>query len=97
MSKYHPIPAPTPPAPSGPQSLTRLAFIRLCQTAGGMTPEMTVAAYNDVNLQYMWLMFEIATGVERDDTDTQGGLDALAALGYLPNGAQAVIDAWPAA
>ena len=97
MSKYHPIPAPTPSGPSGPQSLTKLAFIRLCQSAGGMTPEMTVAAYNDANLQYMWLMFEIATGVERDDTDTQGGLDALAALGYLPNGAEAVIDAWPSA
>ena len=97
MSKYHPIPAPTPPAPSGPQSLTRLEFIRLCQSAGGMTPEMTVAAYNDSNLKYMWLMFEIATGVERDDADTQGGLDALETLGYLPNGAQAVIDAWPSA
>ena len=97
MSKYNPIPAPTPPAPSGPQSLTKLAFIRLCQTAGGMTPEMTVAAYNDVNLQYMWLMFDIATGVERDDTDTRDGLDALEALGYLPNGAQEVIDVWPSA
>jgi hypothetical protein len=88
-------PEPVPEPEPMPQALTKLAFIRLCQSVGGMTSEMTVAAHGDAHLRYMWLMFEIAAEVERDDPDTQGGLDALSALGYLPNGKQSVADAWP--
>lgn len=60
-----------------------------------MTDAMLVAARNDANLAAMWIKLEMAMGVERDDADTAAGLAALAALGYLPNGAQAVLDAWP--
>lgn len=78
-----------------PQSLTQLAFIRLCQSAGGATPTMILAAKADANLAYMWLEFEMASTVEKNDPGTTEGLTALETLGYLPNGAQAVLDAWP--
>jgi hypothetical protein len=39
----------------------------------------------------------MASVVELTNLDTQGGLVALEALGYVPNGANAVLQAWPSA
>ena len=89
--------APVVPQPVVPKPLTKLEFIRLCRSAGGSTPDMIVAAKKDVLLEYMWMEFEMAHGVEKDDPSTAEGLGALETLGYLPNGAQAVLDAWPSA
>lgn len=87
---------PGPPEPT-PRALTRVEFVRLCMSAGGMTPEMLVQAKADPALAAMWIMLEMATEVSRDDPEIEPGLTALAQLGYLPDGAQAVLDAWPAA
>ena len=83
--------------PVAPKPLTQLEFIRLCRSAGGSTPEMIVAAKKDALLEYMWMEFQMAHGVEKGDPGTAEGLSALQELGYLPNGAQAVLDAWPSA
>lgn len=80
-----------------PQSLTKLQFVRLIKSAGGTTNEQVVAAYKDPALEFFWLMFELATSVERDDPEIAEGLGALEQLGYLPNGTQAVLDGWPMA
>lgn len=81
--------------PLQPGSLTKLQFISLGQKAGGMTDAQLVAARGDANLAAMWIKLELAEQVDRDNADTQTAISALDALGYLPNGAQAVLDAWP--
>ena len=91
--EYEP-PAEPDPSPQ-PATLTKLQFITLGQTAGGMTDSQLVAAKGDANLAAMWVKFEMATAVDRDDPNTQAAVAALEQLGYLPNGAQAVLDAWP--
>jgi hypothetical protein len=78
-----------------PAAIGKVEFIRLVQTAGGMTDAMLVAAHEDVNLKPLWIKFQMASVVEIADPDTQGGLVALEALGYVPNGAAAVLQAWP--
>ena len=88
---------PVVPQPVVPKPLTQLEFIRLCRSAGGSTPEMIVTAKTDPALAYMWMEFEMAHGVEKGDPSTAEGLGALQELGYLPNGTQAVLDAWPSA
>ena len=75
--------------------LTHLEFLNLCQTQGGMTDEMLLAAKADSSLSVFWIKFELATGISKDDPDTIAGLTALKSLGYLPNGAIAVIENWP--
>lgn len=87
-------PLPEPPEPE-PQPLTQIEFITLCQLAGGMTDEMLVASKSDAALAAMWIKFDMAPTITRDAADVQAGIAGLAALGYLPNGAEAVIAAWP--
>ena len=86
-----------PSVPSPPLSLTKLEFVTLCQTAGGMTDANLVSAHTDTNLAAMWIKLDMATSVDRDNAITTAGLAALAGLGYLPNGAAAVVSAWPTA
>lgn len=87
--------APLIPPSSKPKTLTRLQFVRLCQTAGGMTDENLVAARADSNLAALWIKLELAEDVSRNDPDTASGLAALEFLNYLPEGASAVISGWP--
>lgn len=86
-----PLPDPEP----APRELSRMEFVNLVQTAGGMSDEQLVAAHGDTNLAAMWLKLQLAAAVDRDDPNTAAGLGGLEALGYLPNGAAAVIEAWP--
>ena len=88
------LPVPAQPTPE-PRPLTRLEFIRLGMIDGGMTPTMLVNAKDDPNLAAFWILLDMAQEIERDDADTVQGLNALEAKGYLPGGAQAVLDAWP--
>jgi hypothetical protein len=83
-------------APATPRALTKLEFVELAQSAGGMSDAQLVAANADPQLAALWLKLTLAGEVQRDHPATQAGLGALAALGYLPNGAAAVLDAWPA-
>tara|TARA_R100001369_G_scaffold6952_1_gene17985 strand:+ start:80 stop:511 length:432 start_codon:yes stop_codon:yes gene_type:complete len=81
-----------------PQSLTAPKFVNLMRSAGGMTVSMIAQsrAHSDENLQGMWALFSLpGAEIERDDPDVQAGMQLLAVLGFLPNGAQAVLDAWP--
>ena len=85
---------PPPPDPV-PRPLTRVEFIRLGMADGGMTQAMLVQANADADLAAFWIILGMAQEIERDDADTVQGLNALEAKGYLPGGAQAVLDAWP--
>lgn len=87
-------PSPAPARQRPPQPLTKLQFVGLCQTAGGMTDAQLVAAYDDPALKPLWIKLTMATAVERDDPATVEGLMAMEALGHLPE-PQAVLDAWP--
>ncbi|WP_282091352.1 hypothetical protein [Epibacterium ulvae] len=84
-----------PPQPVSYRALTRIEFVRLCRSAGGMTGAQLVQARETGELKEMWIMLEMAVQVQRGDPEVEPGLAALAALGFLPNGAQAVLDAWP--
>lgn len=84
---------PTPPVVYA--VLTHLEFIELCETVGGTTDAMLVASKSDPLLAAFWIKFDMAQDLRHDDSRTAAGLAALNALGYLPNGAQAVLDAWP--
>ncbi|MBQ4826551.1 hypothetical protein J4729_18670 [Leisingera sp. HS039] len=85
------------PANRGPRPITRLEFVRLCMSAGGMTQELLVQAKAAPELAAMWIMLDMAQQVQKGDPEVAPGLGALEALGHLPNGAQAVLDAWPVA
>ena len=76
-------------------ALSPVGFVRLCMSAGGMTPEQLVRSKADANLAAMWIMFEMANEVSRDDLEVAQGLGAMEQLGYLPNGAEAVLSGWP--
>ncbi|SFB92410.1 hypothetical protein SAMN05428997_1037 [Bosea sp. CRIB-10] len=78
-----------------PHVLSKMQFIRLVQTAGGVTDALLVQADAEPLLKPFWVKFTMTTEMQRDDVDTQAGLGALAALGLLPNGTQAILDAWP--
>ncbi len=90
---------PAPPLPPEPQplSLTKLAFVTLCQKAGGMTPTLYMQARKSPDFEYLWDMLGFAEVVDRDNEFTVMALDALAAGGFMPKGAKAVRDAWPTA
>jgi hypothetical protein len=91
-----PEPPEAPPAPPAlPKNITPLQAIGLCQSAGGMTDALLVAADGNANLAAAWIKFRFAQEVERDNALTLEFLDALHALGYMPNGKDAVIAAWP--
>ena len=86
------------PAPEPiPTPLDEAALIDLCQSAGGMTDAMLVAVYADPQLAAFVIKLRAARAILPTDERTTQGLAALEALGYLPNGAEAVIAAWPAA
>lgn len=80
---------------SAPLKLTKLQFIRLLQQHGGLTIQKTVEATVDPNLAYFWFLSEITGAFEYEDESLGAGLDALYALGYIPNGKQAIMDNWP--
>lgn len=75
--------------------LTKLRFVRLLQEAGGMTIPQTIAASEDANLKYFWVLVEMTGGFDYEDPSLGPGLDLLESLGYIPNGKQAVLDNWP--
>ncbi len=82
------------PAPQrAPRILTKLEFTMLAASVGGMPS--VAAAKSDPALADFWVFFDLATQVERDHDLTQQGLAAMEAAGHLPNGADAVIAAWP--
>ncbi|CAB4165256.1 hypothetical protein UFOVP823_23 [uncultured Caudovirales phage] len=90
----------TPPSEpeTTPIPLSKLEFVDLAQSAGGMTNEMLVAANESVALKALWLKFSIHGGnVVKTHSLVTTGLGALDALGYIPNGAAAVLAAWPEA
>lgn len=89
-----PIPA-SPPAAPVYQRISRLAFVRLAEDAGGMTPEKKVAAYKDPAFEAFWIDFQMAEEIARDDAGMMRALAGLEAKGYLPNGARKVLLAWP--
>ncbi len=80
-----------------PQPIDEAALIDLCQSAGGMTDAQLVSAFNDPQLAAFWIKLRATSTILPTDQRTQDGLAAVDALGYLPEGAQAVLDAWPAA
>lgn len=84
--------APPPPRPVY-KNLTRLEFVTLCRTAGGMVSP--AAAVNDPDLADFWVIFQLAESIPKDSQDMAYGIAALDAQGHIPNGAQAVMDAWP--
>ena len=80
-----------------PKPLDEAALIDLCQSAGGMTDAMLVSVYSDPQLAAFIIKIKAARQILPTDARTVQGLGALEALGYLPDGAEAVIAAWPAA
>ncbi|AUQ64447.1 hypothetical protein [Phaeobacter inhibens] len=87
------VPAPDPIY----RDLDSAALISLLETAGGMTPELVVQSSNDPNLTYFWLLLKVSPFTSRGNPKLPGALAGLEALGYLPNGASAVLDGWPTA
>jgi hypothetical protein len=89
----------TLPEPPEPQRIpmTRIGFLDLLLSAGGATNANLAAARADANLAALWVKLEFASDVNPLHPATEEGLTALEALGYLPNGKQAVLDAWPTA
>lgn len=87
------------PAPVAMQSfplpLRPVAFIQLVQTAGGMSDSQLVACYEDPNFKAMWIKFNAADTLDRDDPRVQAGLTGLDQAGYIPNHKAAVLAAWP--
>jgi hypothetical protein len=77
------------------RELTPMELMDLCATAGGMTNELFAQAWQNPQLVTFVGSLQLAKGVERGHPRTEAGLMALEALGYLPDGAQAVLDAWP--
>lgn len=92
-----PAPPPPPPPEPVPVALTKLQFVGLAQAAGGMTDAMLVTAKKAEAFEAFWLKFDMALDVRRADPLTEASLGALEAAGYLPNGAAAVLAAWPTA
>lgn len=94
-SYSHP-PSPAPAAPK-PVPLSRYKFEQLCLSAGGMSLVQLGACHADPALGGLWVLFDDAPELDRDDPMLQQGLAALDAAGYLPNHASAVTTAWPTA
>lgn len=86
---------PEPEAAPVYQPLDSAALITLLENAGGMTPEQVVACHQDQNFAYFWILIQIAPYTSRDNPKIPAALAQLEAAGYLPDGAQAVLDAWP--
>jgi len=88
-------PDPKPEPKPIPQKLTKLQFIHHIQEHGGTSKSDVSAAYKDPELEYFWLIFDIATEVEKSDPEIDEALGVFETQGYLPNGAQSVLDNWP--
>lgn len=84
-----------PAAPRPPRPLDEAALIDLCQSAGAMTDAQLIAADADPALRAFWIKLRAASVILPTDPRVQDGLAAVEALGYLPAGAAAVLDAWP--
>jgi hypothetical protein len=79
-----------------PTAVSKYSFLQLLLSAGGMTQENFALAADDPQLKMFWLLFDVCVEVDRQETATVDGLQAMEGLGYLPEGgAQAVLDAWP--
>lgn len=90
------VPIALAPLEPQPKILGKLEFIGLVQMAGGMTDAQLVTAYKAPELEAFWVKYQMASQVVRDHEVTAQALGALDALGFIPNGAAAVIEAWPA-
>jgi len=86
-----------PPVAASPTPLDEAALIDLCQSAGGMTDAQLVSVYTDPQLAAFIIKIKAARQILPTDARTVQGLGALEALGYLPDGADAVLAAWPTA
>lgn len=86
-----------PPPDAEPEyvKLDSAALIHLFETAGGMTPAMVVACKSDPNMEYFWILLQVSPHTSRENQQLPSALSGMEALGYLPDGAQAVLDAWP--
>lgn len=84
-----------PDALTQPALLTKLGFVELCQSAGGMTDAMLVAARNDPNFAALWIKLDLATDVNKGHAATLAGLNGLKAAGYLTKSVKTVLDNWP--
>lgn len=82
-------------APPPKKILTHLQFIELSQSAGGMTDAMLVEVEANPLFKAFWIKFNMAGDINPAHALTTQALTALHAGGYLPNGVQAVFDAWP--
>lgn len=82
-------------APVVYKPLDSAALITLLETAGGMTPEQVVACHSDPAMAYFWILLQITPFTSRENPKVAAALASLNAAGYLPNGAQAVLDGWP--
>lgn len=82
-------------ASRAPALLTKLGFIELCQTAGGMTDAMLVVARNDPAFAALWIKLDLATDVNKGHAATLAGLNGLKAAGYLTKSVKTVLDNWP--
>ena len=83
------------PVVTQPALLTKLGFIELCQSAGGMSDAQLIAARNDPAFGALWIKLDLATDVNKSHPATTAGLTGLNAAGYLPKGVKAVLSAWP--
>lgn len=78
-----------------PALLTKLGFVELCQSAGGMTDAMLVAARTNPAFAALWIKLDLAANVNKQHDATLAGLTGLQLAGYLPAGVEAVLSAWP--
>lgn len=84
------------PTPKKYAALTKLGFIRHCQTYGGFSNADLVQAKADENLAAFWIKLDMATEILRDDPDAVAGLAALKALGYFTQGEiDSILTNWP--
>lgn len=86
-----------PPNPPTYRLLSSADLVSLVRSAGGSSAAQVVACRNDANLAFFWFMLEITPYTRKDHPDLVAGLTAIDALGYIPNGFQAVLDGWPEA
>jgi len=88
-------PDPRPEPEPRYKSISKLEFVRLLKEHGGSTNQMVVDAKKDANLEFFWLMFDLANSIDRNDPEIEEGLDALVEFNYLPNGKHSVLNNWP--
>jgi len=75
------------------KSVDKLEFMGLLMTAGGVTSFSQILA--DPSFADFKLMYDAAEAFEPDHPLLDQALTQLDASAYMPNGKQAVLDAWP--